>query len=55
MSGKVPARALEGHAVRIVTRIDPLAYKFLKETIDARVFSSLSTRAGGEVIGADQF
>jgi prepilin-type N-terminal cleavage/methylation domain-containing protein/prepilin-type processing-associated H-X9-DG protein len=29
--------------------------RFLKETIDARVFSSLSTRAGGEVIGADQF
>ena len=29
--------------------------RFLKETIDAEVFSSLSTRAGGEVIGADQF
>ena len=29
--------------------------RFLKETIDAKVFSSLSTRAGGEVIGADQF
>jgi hypothetical protein len=29
--------------------------RFLKETIDAGVFSSLSTRAGGEVIGADQF
>ncbi len=29
--------------------------RFLKETIAARVFSSLSTRAGGEVIGADQF
>jgi hypothetical protein len=27
MSGKVPARALEGHAARIVTRIDPSAYK----------------------------
>jgi prepilin-type processing-associated H-X9-DG protein len=29
--------------------------QFLKETIDAEVFSSLSTRAGGEVIGADRF
>ena len=29
--------------------------RFLKETIDAEVFRSLSTRAGGEVIGADQF
>ena len=29
--------------------------RFLKETIDARVFSSLSTRAGAEVIGADGF
>jgi prepilin-type processing-associated H-X9-DG protein len=29
--------------------------RFLKETIDAEVFSSLYTRAGGEVIGADQF
>jgi prepilin-type N-terminal cleavage/methylation domain-containing protein/prepilin-type processing-associated H-X9-DG protein len=29
--------------------------RFLKETVDAKVFSSLSTRAGGEVIGADQF
>jgi prepilin-type N-terminal cleavage/methylation domain-containing protein/prepilin-type processing-associated H-X9-DG protein len=29
--------------------------RFLKETIDAEVFSSLSTRAGGEVIGADRF
>jgi prepilin-type N-terminal cleavage/methylation domain-containing protein/prepilin-type processing-associated H-X9-DG protein len=29
--------------------------RFLKETIDARVFSSLSTRDGSEVIGADQF
>ncbi len=29
--------------------------RFLKETIDAGVFSSLSTRAGGEVLGADQF
>ena len=29
--------------------------RFLKETIHAEVFSSLSTRAGGEVIGADQF
>jgi prepilin-type processing-associated H-X9-DG protein len=29
--------------------------RFLKETINAGVFSSLSTRAGGEVIGADQF
>jgi prepilin-type N-terminal cleavage/methylation domain-containing protein/prepilin-type processing-associated H-X9-DG protein len=28
---------------------------FLKETIDPRVFSFLSTRAGGEVISADQF
>jgi prepilin-type N-terminal cleavage/methylation domain-containing protein/prepilin-type processing-associated H-X9-DG protein len=29
--------------------------RFLKETIDAKVFSSLSTRAGSEAIGADQF
>ncbi|QEH36053.1 hypothetical protein OJF2_46110 [Aquisphaera giovannonii] len=29
--------------------------RFLKETIDAGVFSALSTRAGGEVVGADQF
>ena len=29
--------------------------RFLKETIDAEVFRSLSTRAGGEVIGAEQF
>ena len=29
--------------------------RFLKETIDAQVFSSLSTRAGAEVIGADRF
>ena len=29
--------------------------RFLKETINANVFSSLSTRAGGEVVGAHQF
>jgi len=29
--------------------------RFLKATIDAQVFSSLSTRAGAEVIGADRF
>lgn len=28
---------------------------FLKQTIDPRVFSFLSTRAGGEVIGAEQY
>jgi prepilin-type N-terminal cleavage/methylation domain-containing protein/prepilin-type processing-associated H-X9-DG protein len=29
--------------------------KFLRETIDPRVFSFLSTRAGGEVVSSDQF
>jgi prepilin-type processing-associated H-X9-DG protein len=29
--------------------------RFVKETIDPRVFSFLSTRAGGEVVGSDQF
>jgi prepilin-type N-terminal cleavage/methylation domain-containing protein/prepilin-type processing-associated H-X9-DG protein len=29
--------------------------RFIKETIDPRVFSFLSTRAGGEIISADQF
>ena len=29
--------------------------RFVKETINPRVFSALSTRAGGEVIGADQY
>jgi prepilin-type N-terminal cleavage/methylation domain-containing protein/prepilin-type processing-associated H-X9-DG protein len=29
--------------------------RFLKETVNPRVFSFLSTRAGGEVVGADQF
>jgi prepilin-type processing-associated H-X9-DG protein len=29
--------------------------RFIKETIDPRIFSFLSTRAGGEVISADQF
>jgi prepilin-type processing-associated H-X9-DG protein len=29
--------------------------RFLKETIDAKVFSFLFTRAGGELIGTDQF
>jgi prepilin-type processing-associated H-X9-DG protein/prepilin-type N-terminal cleavage/methylation domain-containing protein len=29
--------------------------RFLKETVDAKVFSSLSTRAGGEVMSPDQF
>jgi prepilin-type N-terminal cleavage/methylation domain-containing protein/prepilin-type processing-associated H-X9-DG protein len=29
--------------------------RFIKETIDPRIFSFLSTRAGGEVLSADQF
>jgi prepilin-type N-terminal cleavage/methylation domain-containing protein/prepilin-type processing-associated H-X9-DG protein len=29
--------------------------RFVKETINPRVFSALSTRAGGEVIGSDQY
>ncbi|KAJ3060292.1 hypothetical protein HK102_009583 [Quaeritorhiza haematococci] len=29
--------------------------RFLKETIDPRVFSFLATRAGGEVVSSDQF
>ena len=29
--------------------------RFVKESVDHRIFSSLSTRSGGEVIGADQF
>ncbi len=29
--------------------------RFLKETINPRIFSALSTRAGGEVVGADQY
>ena len=34
---------------------DPEVRRAIEETIDPEVFSSLSTRAGGEVIGADQF
>jgi prepilin-type processing-associated H-X9-DG protein len=29
--------------------------RFIKETINPRIFSFLSTRAGGEVVPADQF
>jgi len=29
--------------------------RFIKETVDPRIFSFLSTRAGGEVVSADQF
>jgi len=29
--------------------------RFVKETINPQVFSYLSTRAGGEVVGSDQF
>jgi prepilin-type processing-associated H-X9-DG protein len=29
--------------------------RFIKESVNPTVFSSLATRAGGEVIGADQF
>jgi prepilin-type processing-associated H-X9-DG protein len=29
--------------------------RFLKETVDTQVFRALATRAGGEVIGADQY
>jgi len=29
--------------------------RFVKETINAQVFSNLATRAGGEVVSADQF
>ena len=29
--------------------------RFLKESINPRVFSALSTRAGGEIVGSDQF
>jgi prepilin-type N-terminal cleavage/methylation domain-containing protein/prepilin-type processing-associated H-X9-DG protein len=29
--------------------------RFLKETVDAQVFRALASRAGGEVIGADQY
>jgi prepilin-type processing-associated H-X9-DG protein len=29
--------------------------RFLKETIDPRIFSQLSTRAGGEVVSSDQY
>ena len=29
--------------------------RFIKETVDPRIFSFLSTRAGGEVLSADQF
>ncbi len=29
--------------------------RFIKETVDPRIFSFLSTRAGGEIVSADQF
>jgi prepilin-type processing-associated H-X9-DG protein len=29
--------------------------RFIKESVNPSIFSHLSTRAGGEVIGSDQF
>jgi prepilin-type processing-associated H-X9-DG protein len=29
--------------------------RFIKETVNSSVFSALASRAGGEVVGADQF
>jgi hypothetical protein len=29
--------------------------RFIKESVNPTIFSSLATRAGGEVVGAEQF
>ncbi len=34
---------------------DDGSVRFIKETVDPRIFSFLSTRAGGEIVSADQF
>ena len=46
------------HDLRMSEKAMPLlehVKAFIKETVNPTVFSSLATRAGGEVVGADQF